>query len=69
MLHPVEGSPADFIALADDVHGEATRDSPDKRRLRRFIDALMHALKTAAPEAVAYTAVDLGEKAIHALGA
>lgn len=68
VLHPVEGSPADFTALADDVR-EAARDSPDKRRLRRVIDALMHALKTAAPEAVAYTAIDLGEKAIHALGA
>lgn len=69
VLHPVEGGPADYTALAGNVHGEAASNSPDKRRLRHFIDALMHALKTAAPEAVAYTAIELGEKALHALGA
>jgi hypothetical protein len=68
VLRPKEGSAVSFEALASELRDAAISEPPDKGRLRRFIETLMRALEAATPTVTAQMAIDLGEKAIHAIG-
>jgi hypothetical protein len=68
LLQPGAGCPHSFAADAATLREAATSTCPDKSRVRNLADALVRALRNAAPAVVSQTAIELGEKAIHALG-